>query len=136
MDKFHCVRVYANGGAKETVRDQAGMESWIEYNRQFRGGNALIVNGVCQFKDHGYLSDQAIAFIEETLKGEYKYRVPTLSVDSIGPQMDSGTPFGTFQRTYTGYRPEPTRMDFRKEILRANNEVKLQEAEAIGNANG
>lgn len=40
-----CIRIYPNGSAKYSVRDAAGLESWLDYNRQFRGGNSLFVDG-------------------------------------------------------------------------------------------
>ncbi len=43
---FLCVRVYASGHLKYTTRDAAGLRSWLNYNKDFRGGCALFVNGI------------------------------------------------------------------------------------------
>jgi hypothetical protein len=40
-----CIRIYPNGSAKYTVRDDAGVESWLSYNRDYRGGNSLFIDG-------------------------------------------------------------------------------------------
>ena len=67
-----CVRVYANGEARYTVRDAAGLESWLTYNRRFRPGNALFVDGCMPdpAKDRGYLNEEQIAHVAETLAAE------------------------------------------------------------------
>jgi hypothetical protein len=70
MTVHHCVRVYANGDARETVRDEEGLESWLTYNRQARGGNALFVDGVCAETDRGYLSVDHVRRIEVLLQAE------------------------------------------------------------------
>jgi hypothetical protein len=43
--KHICIRIYPDGSAKYTVRDAAGLQSWLEYNREYRGGNSLFVDG-------------------------------------------------------------------------------------------
>lgn len=69
MKAHLCVRVYANGEAKHTIRDSKGLESWLEYNRMFRPGNALFVDGVLPdpTMDRGYLSEEQIAQVSASL---------------------------------------------------------------------
>lgn len=40
-----CIRIYPDGSAKYTVRDEEGLASWLSYNRDYRGGNSLFVDG-------------------------------------------------------------------------------------------
>lgn len=65
-----CVRVYANGDAKETARDAEGLASWLEHNRLARPGNALFVDGVCAEGDEGYLDRPTLAGIADQLASE------------------------------------------------------------------
>ncbi|GJD90941.1 hypothetical protein BHAOGJBA_4485 [Methylobacterium hispanicum] len=65
-----CVRVYANGEAKETVRDAEGLASWLDYNRGARPGNALFVDGVCEEGDEGYLNRAALEIVAAELASE------------------------------------------------------------------
>lgn len=65
-----CVRVYASGDAKEAIRDEAGLESWLTYNRRARPGNALFVDGICAETDRGYLSAAHVGRIEALLQAE------------------------------------------------------------------
>lgn len=57
-----CIRIYPNGSAKYTVRDEAGMESWLSYNREARGGNSLFVDGV-YVEGTGSLSGDELAHV-------------------------------------------------------------------------
>ena len=50
-----CIRIYACGEAKYSVRDDAGLKSWLEYNLEARPGNTLFVDGV-RAGETGYLS--------------------------------------------------------------------------------
>ena len=72
MAAYLCVRVYANGDARYTVRDDAGLESWLAHNRRFRWGNALFVDGCLPdpAKDRGYLNDEQIAIVMEKIAEE------------------------------------------------------------------
>ena len=74
MRVHFCVRVYANGDARETVRDEEGLESWLTYNRRARGGNALFVDGACAETDRGYLSVDHVRRIEALLQAELPSR--------------------------------------------------------------
>ena len=58
-----CIRIYANGSAKYTVRDDAGTESWLSFNREYRPGNTLVVDG--EVLERGYLSGAELAAIVE-----------------------------------------------------------------------
>lgn len=69
-----CVRVYASGDAKEAIRDDAGLESWLTYNRRGRPGNALFVDGLCAETDRGYLSAAHVRGIEALLQAEAAVR--------------------------------------------------------------
>jgi hypothetical protein len=111
MEKFYCVRVYGNGSAKDTLRDKEGMENWIKYNKEWRPGCMLFVNG--EFKSGGCLkteyeekytaiiSKQILKELPEKLKGR---------MDTIGPQEDRS--MLSYVDKYVGYRPEPDRAPF------------------------
>lgn len=43
--KFVCIRFYNDMSAKYSIRDEAGMQSWKEYNEKARPGCALFING-------------------------------------------------------------------------------------------
>jgi hypothetical protein len=43
---FTCIRIYPNGSAKYSVRDEAGARNWLAYNTQWRPGNTLVINGM------------------------------------------------------------------------------------------
>lgn len=59
MATHTCIRIYANGSAKYTVRDDAGLASWLDRNVNDRPGNSLFVDG-----DHiegtGYLEGEQL----------------------------------------------------------------------------
>lgn len=74
MSTYLCVRVYASGDAKESVRDVEGLESWLSYNRQARPGNALFIDGTCAGSDRGYLSRAHVDAIEILLRDEMASR--------------------------------------------------------------
>lgn len=74
MSVHLCVRVYASGEAKESIRDAEGLESWLSYNRQARPGNALFIDGSCATTDLGYLSRVHADGIETILRGEMATR--------------------------------------------------------------
>jgi hypothetical protein len=80
MTAHFCVRVYANGDARETVRDEEGLVSWLTYNRRARGGNALFVDGACAETDRGYLSVDHVRRIEALLKAELPGRTSEQAV--------------------------------------------------------
>lgn len=50
-----CIRIYANGSARYSVRDADGATSWLSHNLEFRPGNTLVVDGEV-ISDTGYLS--------------------------------------------------------------------------------
>lgn len=70
MANHFCVRVYANGEARYTIRDAKAMTSWLEYNRRSRGGNALFVDGRLPDteQDRGYLKADQIAAVSKRLE--------------------------------------------------------------------
>jgi hypothetical protein len=86
---YWCVRVYPNGEAKETVRDQAGLESWSDYNRRFRG-NALFVNG--ELLDRGTLPQDVCEKISALLLAELPSRLPLVPMQQVmhGPEIFGG----------------------------------------------
>lgn len=112
MPNHYCVRVYPNGEAKHTVRDEAGLESWLDYNRRFRG-NALFVDGkLAGPGDHGGLDRDLIEHVESVLTDELSRNLWDLRrKDTLGAQIES---FGGFGRRYQGYRPEASREQFRR----------------------
>lgn len=65
-----CVRVYACGEARASIRDDEGLESWLSYNRLARPGNALFVDGTCAADDLGYLSRTHADEVEILLRKE------------------------------------------------------------------
>jgi len=75
MSVHLCVRVYASGEAKESIRDAEGLESWLSYNRQARPGNALFVDGSCATTDVGYLSRTHADEVASLLRSEMATRM-------------------------------------------------------------
>lgn len=78
-----CYRFYPNG---EVVyngdRSNPGVAQFLGYNRMWRPGNALFVNGKCVERGIGGFTDEAIAKIETDLAaGRYK--------DCKEPEYDS-----------------------------------------------
>lgn len=67
-----CVRIYANGDIRTTYWRKAEVADWLAYNKLYRFGNALFVNGEC--KQNGYLSDGLCAEISEVIR-EYNLNV-------------------------------------------------------------
>jgi len=112
MTNHYCVRVYPNGEAKHTVRDEAGLKSWLEHNRSDRPGNALFVDGrLADPKDTGGVRADRIAFVEGILLDELARGVHDLTrKDGIGQQVET---FGGISHRYQGYRPELYRDRFR-----------------------
>lgn len=74
MSTHLCVRVYASGDAKESLRDAEGLESWLSFNRQARPGNALFVDGTCAGSDRGYISRAHVDEIGILLRNEMASR--------------------------------------------------------------
>lgn len=58
MANHFTVGVYANGEYKTNVVKDEHLEDHIEYNKTFRFGRALFVDGECVHK--GYLSDERV----------------------------------------------------------------------------
>lgn len=56
---FTCIRIYPNGSAKYSVRDEAGARNWLAYNSQWRPGNTLVINGMV-IKGTGSLKGNAL----------------------------------------------------------------------------
>lgn len=59
MKLHHTRGVYDNGDFKDNFVRPADLESHIEYNKTFRWGRALLVDGVIVY--NGYLSDERLA---------------------------------------------------------------------------
>ncbi len=58
-----CVRVYNNGEEVHLLmKDEKETQDWLEYNRTFRFGCALFVNGICKYC--GYLSEERCKELE------------------------------------------------------------------------
>lgn len=110
MSAHYCVRVYANGSAKHTVRDEAGLESWLAYNRRFRPGNALFVDGRCVGEqDRGYLSPVLVRVVEAVLAAELRSESRSMIPEPKGPQVEI---FGGIVDRWVGYPPEADRKPF------------------------
>lgn len=94
-ERFFCVRVYANGDMKCSMRDREGRDSWVQYNKVFRFGNGLFVNGLCVAP--GYLDSSQVQQVEAalSLRG-----IPDTKPVKIGPQVEVFA--GTVDR-YEGY---------------------------------
>lgn len=112
MTNHYCVRVYPNGEAKYTVRDEDGLASWLEHNRSDRPGNALFVDGrLASPSDTGGVRADHIDFVEGILLEELARGVHDLtSKDGIGPQVEF---FGGMAHRYHGYCAELYRERFR-----------------------
>lgn len=108
MSNHYCVRVYANGQAKHTIRDAEGMRGWIEYNSHWRPGNTLFVDGICQGK--GYLDAEKIAEIESEIRAE----LDAGKHDLLRPERKARQTetFGGRTESYFGYPAEPYRRGF------------------------
>lgn len=50
---YDCVRVYPNGEFVQEQRDAAGKDQWLEYNKKWRFGQALFVDGDCLYPGLG-----------------------------------------------------------------------------------
>ena len=81
-----CVRVYASGEAKESLRDDEGLRSWMSFNREARPGNALFVDGVCAATDRGYLCAAHVSEIEALLATEIAGRPAERAIQKIAGQ--------------------------------------------------
>ena len=66
--KFKCVRVYLNGSMQRSYWDGDSIDDWIEYNKGYRSGTALFVNGACVAR--GYLSEETCRKYESQFKIE------------------------------------------------------------------
>lgn len=74
MSAHVCVRVYASGDAKASIRDAEGLASWLSFNRESRPGNALFVDGTCADADLGSISRAHASEIEILLRKEMASR--------------------------------------------------------------
>lgn len=119
MANHCCVRVYPNGQAKFTIRDEEGMTSWLSHNRSDRPGNALFVDGVLASPaDTGGLREHEIEHVSEVLLAEIAAGKYDLSrAEPIGPQSER---YGGITDRWVGYPPEPYRASFKlRELSRA-----------------
>ena len=72
MQKYVCMRFYANMSGNYTIRDKEGMESWLENNKKNRPGNALYIDGE-YVENTGYTVDHdKIKAWYETVKEKYQ----------------------------------------------------------------
>nr|WP_250807345.1 hypothetical protein [Neorhizobium tomejilense] len=75
-----CIRIYPNGSANYTVRDDAGMENWLAYNKRYRPGNTLVVDGEI-VPDTGSLDgselDAIVAFVLDRKLPDGRVRTPS-----------------------------------------------------------
>lgn len=69
---FYCVRVYPDGSAKYTIRDEDGLLSWLVYNHIYRPGNALFVDSFPIVESPGYFSDDALAHVQARMSRQMR----------------------------------------------------------------
>lgn len=65
-----CVRIYANADRVESYRTATEAAEWTDFNRTFRPGNALFIDGVSVLDCTGYFRPDEIAAREATLRRE------------------------------------------------------------------
>jgi hypothetical protein len=58
-----CIRVYNNGERVEAQCDEQEAKKWLEFNKVYRFGCALFIDGVCQHR--GYLCAERVASFEK-----------------------------------------------------------------------
>ncbi len=63
----HTRGVYADGSFKDNGVKSENLQDHIAYNKQFRPGRALFVDGKCVH--HGYLDAKECEKIERTIEG-------------------------------------------------------------------
>jgi hypothetical protein len=61
-----CVRYYPNGEFRREPRVPSDVATWLDYNRKFRWGNSLFVEGKCVQRGVGF-SEAECAEIERAL---------------------------------------------------------------------
>lgn len=67
LDVNHTRRVYNSGDYTDNGVRKEHLKDHIEYNKKYRPGTALFINGVCV--NLGYLGKERCAKIEELIKG-------------------------------------------------------------------
>jgi hypothetical protein len=81
------------------------MLDWLKYNREFRPGNALFVNGLRPHSsDKGYFSEAECRVLEEGFVREYEAGSDFLVPETPGNQFE--VIGGAMVRKYHGYGPE------------------------------
>jgi hypothetical protein len=82
-----CVRVYNNGDRAVEPRPASRLSEWLEYNKGFRPGTALFVDGVCH--QTGYLSEDRCRLIAAELAEKHAAKIlaatPTAAKPSLRP---------------------------------------------------
>jgi hypothetical protein len=73
MNTYTCTRVYNNGDRVTVIRIGEAALEWLEYNKTWRFGNALFVNGICEYP--GYLDKERIKAIEQELQQPNSKRI-------------------------------------------------------------
>lgn len=68
-----CVRYYPNGDFRREDRAPEDLDEWISYNRTFRFGNSLFVEGKCVQRGIGFSEDDC-ADIEAALASGGKWK--------------------------------------------------------------
>ena len=63
---YCCVRVYNNGQRVTEWHDEDTLFEWLDYNKTFRPGTALFVEGKCEAE--GYLGPARCRAIEAELR--------------------------------------------------------------------
>lgn len=61
-----CVRVYRSGTIKTTYWTVANAADWLAYNKDWRFGNALFINGECH--NNGYMTVEECAEISAIIR--------------------------------------------------------------------
>ncbi len=91
-DTFVCVRVYPSGDIRYTIRDEAGMKNWLDYNKVYRPGNTLFINGQ-PVEDTGSLSATRMNYLCSEL--------PTMIFDDMS--VNQGRSFIRNKEPHTQY---------------------------------
>lgn len=75
-----CIRIYPNGSANYSVRDEAGAKNWLAYNSEWRPGNTLVIDGVVIEGTGGLRGDELQSILDFVMSRE----LPDPEIRTIG----------------------------------------------------
>lgn len=81
--KHVCIRIYPNASAKYTVRDAEGLDSWLGYNKVYRPGNTLLVDGEI-VEGTGLLSGEELLAVRDFVLSRKLRNTATRQTGGIG----------------------------------------------------